>query len=99
MAKYACSPDGVQALNDCASRVIEGGETIRDDTNAIRSIADEYPDAIGPHQAELTSALDGIAGAVNKCIEPANHVADILREVAEGYQEVIDENPYGSLGN
>ena len=99
MAKYACSDEGVQALNDCASRISEGGELIRSETNTMRSVADEYAGTIGPHQEQLKAALDEIAGAVNQCIEPANNIAEMLQEVADGYQEVIDSNPFGAGGN
>ena len=65
----------------------------------MRQVADDYSDTLGPHQSELSSALDGIAGAIKRCIEPANNIASMLQEVAEGYQEVIDANPFSSMTN
>ncbi|MCR4588334.1 MAG: WXG100 family type VII secretion target [Lachnospiraceae bacterium] len=99
MAKYACSPEGVLALNNAASRIIASSEELSAETSTMRSVADEYGDTLGPHKTELNSALDGIAGALARCIEPANNVSEMLREVADGYEEVIGQNPYGSLGN
>lgn len=99
MAKYACSNEGVQALNNCASQILEGSQVIEQETSTMRQVADEYSGTIGPHQAELSAALDGIAGAIKRCIEPANNIASILQDVAEGYQDVIDTNRYGSAGN
>ncbi len=99
MAKYACSDEGVAALKDCAARILDGAEGLKAETSAMRSVGDEYSDTLGPHLSELNSALDGIQGALARCIEPANNIADLLNEVAEGYQDVIDTNPFGTGGN
>lgn len=98
MAKYACSIVGIQQLKNCASRILDGEQTIGQETNLMRQIADEYSGTLGPHQQDLVRALDEIAGAVKKSTEPAKDIATLLEEVAEAYQEVVDSKPFSSMG-
>lgn len=99
MAKYACSDEGVEELNKAAASVLEGAENISNETTTMRTVADEYGTTLGPHKTQLSSALDAIAGAVVRCIEPANNVAEALRGVAKDYEEVIADDPFSSAGN
>ena len=99
MARYACSNDGVEELKKTAESVREAAEEIRNETNTMRSVADQYGDTLGPHKSELSSALDGIAGAMARCIEPTNAVAEKLMSVAKKYEGIISRNPFGSAGN
>ena len=99
MAKYACSEEGVDQLKTAATKILEGAETIKNETSTMRAVADEYTNVLGPHRAQLSSALDGIAGAVARCLEPAHNVADKLNTVATRYEGVISNNPFGAGGN
>ena len=99
MAKYACSEEGVEQLKAAATKILEGAETIKNETNTMRAVADEYSNTLGPHRSQLSSALDGIAGAVSRCLEPANNVAEKLQSVATKYEGVIANSPFGTGGN
>ena len=99
MARYACSNEGVDELKKAAAGIREAAEDIKNKTNTMRSVADQYSDTLGPHKTELSSALDGIAGAMARCIEPTHAVAEKLLSVAQKYDAVISRNPFGSAGN
>ena len=65
----------------------------------MRMFASEYAGTIGPHQRQLEGALDDIADAVGKSVEPANGIAEKLKSLAEDYQDIIDSGLFGSSGN
>ena len=97
MAKYACSEEVVQQLNQAANKITEGVEMVKAETGTMRSVADDYNEAIGPHKAKLSSALDAIAGAVELAADPAISIADKLLAVAKEYEETINDDPFASL--
>ncbi|MCR5157209.1 MAG: hypothetical protein K6C96_11070 [Butyrivibrio sp.] len=99
MAKYACSDEGVEQLKAAAGKIKQGADDIRTQTTTMRSIADGYGDTLGPHKADLEAALDDIAGAVAKCIEPADNVCQKLLGVAQKYEGIIGKKRFQRQGN
>ena len=94
--KYAVNEEGISAMNAMASAIEEAVEEIQSQCKKIESAADEHQDSIGPHQASLESVLEEIATNLSQSSEPANLVGEKLKEVAEGYQEVIDTDNFRS---
>ena len=97
--KYACSQEGVDALNGLANAITEGVETIQGETSSLSGFADEYTDALGPHQSSLQSALEAIQGAINQSTNPASEVAEKLSGVAKKYEDIISDDPFSGTGN
>lgn len=91
--------EGVSALKEYSRKIQEAVGEIKTATDSMSNITDQYSGKIGPHASEIKSALDTIKGAVLQGIEPANAIAEKLNEVAEAYQEIIDGNYYGGVGN
>ncbi len=92
MSKYAVNDEGVQSLRTMASAITEAIEEIKTKTDAVQSTADEYQETLGPHKASLDRALDAIAENIQQASEPASNVAAKLNGVADGYQDVIDDD-------
>lgn len=99
MAKYACSPEGVEQLKGAAAKIKQGADDIKTQTTTMRSIASGYSDTLGPHRADLEQALDEIAGAVAQCIEPAENVCQKLNTVAQDYEGIIGKKRFQRSGN
>ncbi len=99
MAKYACSQEGVDQLKKAAGNIKQGADEIKTQTVTMRSVANGYGDTLGPHKADLESALDEIAGAVAQCIEPAENVCKKLNEVAQKYEGIIGKSRFKKSGN
>lgn len=97
--QFAVNPEGVKALKDLSSSINEGKDTIKQETEHMSQVADQYAGTLGPHRSELSSALDGIKGAFWGCVEPVNEISEKLNRLAERYQGIIDKNPFGSMGN
>lgn len=94
MSVYAANENGVQALKTMSNALYTAVEEIANHTTHIISITDEYCDTIGPHKSSLDQALEEISDCIRRSGEPANDIAERLCEVAEGYQEVIDNDRF-----
>lgn len=98
--KYGVNEEGIEALNTMASAITESVEQLEGYTTTVQSAADEYEDTLGPHKASLDEALTAITESVKQAADPASSVAEKLVEVAEGYQEIIENDRIkGSAGN
>jgi len=92
MAKYAVNPEGIQAMQTMANAILNAVSEIESATSVVRRVADENPDSLGPHKDSLDAALEDIEAAIKNSTDPASDVAERLEEVAEGYQDVIDND-------
>lgn len=96
---FSVNPESVQALKNYATKIEEGAEQIKNETDTMSNITDQYSGKIGPHADQIKSALDTIKGAVLQGMVPAHEISEKLNDVADAYQEVIDQNYYGGTGN
>lgn len=92
--KYACSPEGVEELNKMSGAISEAIEQLDSMTEKMAGVADEYSGTIGPHQSELSDALQDISNSVKKASEPATNVSTVLTGVAQKYEAVIAKNNF-----
>lgn len=92
--KYAVSNEGVQELNKMAGSVSEAIQQLDALNQKMVGVAEEYSGTIGPHQSELTDALQEIANSVKQASEPANNVSTVLTSVAQKYEAIIAKQPF-----
>lgn len=97
--KYAVNPEGVQALRTLSREIVDGAATIKSAADTLSTAADEHDGKLGPHQSSITSILEEIRAAEAAAAEPVESVSEKLNDVAEGYQDAIDNDPYSSVGN
>lgn len=62
----------------------------------MQNSSEEYQDTLGPHKQSLDNALSEIADIVKAASDPASSVAERLNEVADGYDEIIGNDPFAS---
>ena len=92
LSVYAANENGVQALRAMSNALYAAVNEIANHTARIINVSDEYCDTIGPHKTSLDQAIEEISDCIRRSGEPANDIAERLSEVAEGYQEVIDND-------
>ncbi len=95
--KYCATPDGVTALRAMARVVTEALETLDGLTSALSSTVEETIN-LGPHREALIAVLENIGDSVKRALDPVAGVAEHLEDVATGYQEVIDDDPFARSG-
>jgi len=96
MSKYAVNEEGVQALKSMASDIVDAVEQLLNIANSIESVADEYVDTLGPHHASLVSAITQIKEAQKQAVQPAAELSESLNDVADAYQDIIDNDKVSS---
>jgi len=94
MSKIAVSEEGVKALNDVASSIIEATSQILNLTNILENTAGENSETLGPHKASLLSALSQIKDAEKEATEPVKEISEMLRDVADAYNDIIDNDRF-----
>lgn len=92
MTKYACSLEGIEALVSSANAVLSSSDTIKNYTNSLKNYAESNKDGLGPHYYSLINTIDIIELHIFDATNDVYEVASTLNAVAEGYQEVIDED-------
>ena len=99
--KYAVSDEGVAALQMLSNSITGAIGDIFQFTANVQSAMDEHSDTIGPHRTSLNAAIMDIYQSIRTSVEPANSLSEMLKEVAEAYQEIIDNDRIksGSAGS
>ncbi len=98
MAQYAVNEQGVQALRNLSKELTDAVEQIETLTNNLASTADEYNDTLGPHKASLDEVLEEIREAEKSATDPAKSVAETLDEIADDYEEIIENDGIKNSG-
>ncbi len=97
MSKYAVSEDGVEALQLSSNKIIESVQTLYQLITTLSSTV-EGSAALGPHASTIKQLLLELYTNVKDSIEPAKQVSEKLNEVAEAYQDIIENNLIRSNG-
>jgi len=89
MTQWAPNDEGISALNTMAQQIVTAKDELIQSVQKVKSAADGN-EAIGPHKQSLDEALEEIQRSVNEAATPVEDISEILKDVAEGYQEVVD---------
>lgn len=92
MAKYAVNEEGIQALQSVASAIVDAASQILNSTNLIEDSCEENLETLGPHKAALQSAIEQIKKAEKDATKPVKEMSATLKNIAESYQEIIDND-------
>lgn len=93
--KYTVNEAGVAALNSLSQKLPECAETIKTASDTLSSSFDENRAGLGPHDASIESILEDMKAANEAAAEPVEELSEKLSDVAESYQEIIDNDRYG----
>ena len=90
--------EGVKILNGMADRIEEGADRIVEQTDALLDEVEQYR-ALGPHINSIKNIVALIQEETKNSSAPARVVAQKLRKKAQDYQDWIDDDLFGDLGN
>ena len=94
--KYAVNEEGVQALKGVTQKLEESVILISNAASSLGSVAEEHLNALGPHHATIVQVLEDIRKIAEAASEPIENISELLNDVAEAYQEVIDNDRFNS---
>lgn len=90
--KYAVNEPGVLALKTMSAAIFDSVDQINSLTSALDSCAGEHSDTLGPHKASIDEVIEEIHSITKQATEPVNSISEILNEIADSYQEIIDND-------
>lgn len=93
--EYSVNEEGVEALRTMSRRTDEAVTALVQLTAGLQNFADNYRDTLGPHKSELNQTLAGIYTAIKEGAAPAKEVSGILKDIADDYEEIIANDPFG----
>lgn len=91
MSTYAVNQEGVDALNALSQKLPELLDEIRAAAYQLNSAADDS-NGLGPHAAIIEEIVESIQNSVKEAEEPVGTLSEVIADVAEGYQEIIDDD-------
>ena len=95
MSTYAVNQEGVDALNALSQRLPELLEEIKTAADQLNNTASDS-NGLGPHAATIEEIVESIQTSVKDAEEPINTLSEVIAYVAEGYQEIIDDDIYAT---
>ena len=99
MAKYKVNEEGVASLREMASKLEASTDEVVQAVRNANSILEEYGDTLGPQgMTTLKSAVDGIASTIKGSFDSIDEVVVKLNDIADDYEEEIENDPYASIG-
>lgn len=90
--------EGVRMLNGMADGIEYGTDRIVEQTDALLDEVEQYR-ALGPHINSIKNIVALIQEETKNSSAPARVVAQKLRKKAQDYQDWIDDDLFGDLGN
>lgn len=99
MSKYKANEEGIAALRDMSSKLEDARDGIEKSTNTIRNTSESYNETLGPHKASLDEVLESILYELKKSGESIETVQETLEDIADGYQDIVDNDPFKRSGN
>ena len=82
-----------------ASKLEASTDELTQSLQSINSVMDEYGDTIGPQgTTTLKSAVDGITSTIRGSFDSINEVVVKLSDIADDYEEEINNDPFDSIG-
>lgn len=92
MAKYAVNNEGVSALCQLSTRVSNCCESLNGLIADLKNACGDKGQVLGPHYASVEEALETIQAEVNKAKEPSISVSETLLDIADSYEEIIEND-------
>lgn len=90
--KYAVNDEGIKALHLLSSHLKEKANNIFGMTSNLQNFVEASGNTIGPHKQSLDKAIKEIYANLKSSVAPIKFLSAILDEIAEGYQDIIDNN-------
>ena len=97
--QYKVDEEGVAALRTMAEAISEVTDIVSLLISSVQSDANSRSDTLGPHKASLDRALEEIKESIVQASQPVSEVSESLNDVADAYEEVIENDRIKYFGN
>lgn len=94
--KIYVNETGVSYLKSLAGELLTGGETMKRLAANLKGAFDENKAGLGPHAVSISAVVEAVNKTLAQCEEETLALAENILGVANAFQSIIDNDPYGS---
>lgn len=94
--KYAVNEAGISALQNISTALMTSAADLFEKTSQLQTITSDNEESLGPHKASLNQAIMEIYIGLKESTESISTLAASAKDVAEAYQEIIDNDHLSS---
>lgn len=96
MAKYAVTPEGVDALKKCSTSLTQSLEVVKNATTELSTLASDNKEGLGPHADEVESIISSLQSFTKDAQTPVDTLSKKLDGLAGRYSDIIAKKLGGS---
>lgn len=96
MSIFQPNPEGIEALRNLSSGLEENLDRIKSAADSLRSSVDGQA-GLGPHTDSISDIIDSINTAILHAQDPVHDLCSRVNEVADAYQDVVDNDPFSGI--
>lgn len=96
--RYGVTEEGVAALRVLSYTIELLRQEMEVSVDCLTDALDENAAGLGPHVEAIDALIEDLASQIRVAQAPVAELATSVRDVADSYQEVLDEDPYRVLG-
>ena len=89
MAKYAVTPEGVDALKKCSTSLTQSLEAVKNATTELSTLASDNKEGLGPHADEVETILNDLQTFTKNAESPVSTLSKKLDGLAGRYSNII----------
>jgi len=94
--EYAVNDDGVAALKQLSSRLLDNTANIENATNALEAALGQNTIGLGPHASSIKKVVDDVNTEQKEACKPILELSDKALGLANEYQEFIDTDRFAN---
>ena len=96
--RYKADQEGVLALKTMSAAIFSSTEQLLGLTGALQTCVDSHRGYLGPHEKSLEDVIESIETTVKKSTGPINEISEMLNDIADAYQEIVDDDQFAGMG-
>ena len=96
---YSVSIEGVQALRTLATMLRTSLSDIAVENAKLLECLDDTSNGLGPHASTILNLIKYVNDVTQHAQGPIEDLADIVSDIADGYEEIIGTDFYGDASD
>ena len=86
---FAINDDGVQAIEQCRSKLESSRETMKSQTDLLKISLDTCREALGPHVDDIERIIEDMTMQIGQALSPVINLEAKLSQLSNAYKAII----------
>lgn len=97
MSIIQVNEQGVETLKKASTEIKSASDELSAKTDSLKSSLEQYSGSLGEHYDSLIRTIETIQQVIKRSAEPVDVLSMKLAELADKYQDWIDDDPFKGL--